>query len=135
MTDLLAVVPDLPPSDFANILPALERNNITTSDILTLTAVEIAKQAQVPVRHVYSLTAALQTALHASLDSDRSRENAASPDIRSNKGILKCSGRDLLDRWKTLSTLDDGLDDALGGGFPLGCLSEVTGERYALEPA
>lgn len=31
--------------------------------------------------------------------------------------------------WKCISVLDDDLDVALGGGFPAGYMTEVTGER------
>lgn len=42
---------------------------------------------------------------------------------------LKKSGKDIVDSWNTVSTLDDDLDRALGGGIPTGYITEVTGER------
>lgn len=33
--------------------------------------------------------------------------------------------------WEAISTLDDDMDRALGGGIPAGYITEVTGERYA----
>lgn len=44
--------------------------------------------------------------------------------------LLKKSGRDILNLWNTISTLDDQIDDALGGGIPTGYITEITGERY-----
>jgi DNA repair protein RAD57 len=32
-------------------------------------------------------------------------------------------------RWSAISTLDDAMDMALGGGIPTGYVTEVTGER------
>lgn len=128
MTDLVTVVPDLTASSFSNIIPSLERNNITCSDLLTLDAVDIAKHAQLPARDVRRLAAAILDTLHASLDPGASRENPATPAAVQRK-VLKSTGRDLQHTWNTIGILDRGLDAALGGGFPVGYLSEVTGER------
>lgn len=45
---------------------------------------------------------------------------------------LRKSGREvILDRkWRAISTLDDSIDAALGGGIPTGYITEITGERY-----
>ena len=128
MTDLVTVVPDLSTASFSNILPSLERSNITCSDLLTLDAVDIAKHAQVPARDVRRLVDTLLNALHAQLQHTPTRENAGRSDAIQRKA-LRSDGRDLQRTWRTISTLDEGLDTALGGGFPVGYLSEITGER------
>lgn len=128
MTDLGAVVPDISTAAFSHLLPSLERKNITCADLLTLDAVDIAKHAQLPARDVDRLAGALLDALHAQLHPDASRERAANPDAVQSKA-LRSDGRDLQRAWRTISTLDERLDAALNGGFPLGRLSEITGER------
>lgn len=42
---------------------------------------------------------------------------------------LRKSGDEVVNKWSTVSTLDDDFDQALGGGIPTGCITEVTGER------
>lgn len=34
--------------------------------------------------------------------------------------------------WSAISTLDESLDEVLGGGILTGYITEITGERYAL---
>ncbi|OWP00858.1 hypothetical protein B2J93_2551 [Marssonina coronariae] len=45
--------------------------------------------------------------------------------------LLRLSGEDLVNSWNTISTLDDDLDHALGGGIPTGHITEVAGESGA----
>ena len=130
MTDLISVVPQLSTSDYSNILPSLERRGITAADLLTLDAVDIAKQAQVPARDVRRLVAALRNALRLQLEPDSGRQNTATPVLRS-KSLLRSTGVELVEAWAAIGTLDEGLEKALGGGFPTGYLSEVTGESGA----
>ena len=40
--------------------------------------------------------------------------------------------QDVIDQWQTISTLDPALNKALGGGIPVGYLTEVTGERSGM---
>lgn len=118
MTDLLAVLPDFPIEDFSNIVPSLEKHKVAVTDILTCDATDIAKRAQVPAREVRRLSDALIRTLHAQLGVDGPLY-----------GVLSAPGNDLVDRWSSISVLDDGLDAALGGGIPAGYLTELTGER------
>lgn len=146
MTDLLTVLPRLSTAPFSNVLPSLERNKITVADLLTLDAASIAKAAQIPVREVRRLTEAVLEALSSQLrnpfrDHDPSKQDVASGinDVDAKRfsddisaPSLICNGVELSQRWHTISCLDDELDSALGGGFPTGYLSEVTGERYGV---
>ncbi|KAL9059117.1 MAG: hypothetical protein Q9162_001335 [Coniocarpon cinnabarinum] len=126
MTDLLTVVPELQLSAFSNIVPSLERSSVTATDLLTLDAVDIAKQAQVPARDVRRLASALLDAVHAHVEPDQDRANAGP-----GHSVPRTNGRLLAEGWTAVSTLDDGLDRALGGGFSLGHLCEITGESGA----
>ena len=122
MTDLTTVLPGFPTQQYVRLLPSLEKNLITTADLITLDVAEIAKRAQLPLLDLKRLCNAVLEALHVSLGvSDTQAPATAS---------LKSSGVDVINSWNTISTLDEALDRALGGGIPTGYITEVTGERY-----
>lgn len=124
MTNLLLVLPDFDIHPYTHILPSLERALVTTADLISLDALDVAKRAQVPPGEVRKLVDALLDALHrdaASSDSSLAKSGSAWSGLQ--------SGKDIIDRWTAISTLDDVLDAALGGGIARGHLTEVVGER------
>jgi DNA repair protein RAD57 len=125
MTDLTAVLPGFPSHQYVRLLPSLEKNLVTTADLLTLDSVEIAKRAQLPLLDVKRLCNAVLAALQSGL---RISEHADTQQT----SLLRKTGKDILNSWNTISTLDDDLDLALGGGIPTGHITEVTGERLDL---
>ncbi len=140
MTDLLHTLPTFPTSSYTHLLPSLEKNLITTTDLLTLDALEIAKRAQLPVLDVRRLATAVVAALHGELGCGLSngagvgdghkdgRQNVQKDTKDINR--WKKTGAEVVNQWRTISTLDDQLDAALGGGIPTGYITEITGERY-----
>jgi DNA repair protein RAD57 len=137
MTDLLTILPSFPTAPYTHLLPSLEKNLITTSDLLTLDAIEIAKRAQLPILDVKRLAKHVLDALHNDLeleggdDGDDSRDEPGEQEKdEARDRRLKKTGTDIEGRWSTISLLDDTLDNALGGGIPTGYITEVTGERY-----
>jgi DNA repair protein RAD57 len=129
MSDLLQVLVDFPAAQFSHLLPSLDKALITTSDLLTLDAIDIAKRAQLPPVEVGKLAAAILHALHK----DLSVEEHLGPDPAQPKE-KEDTGEDAAtpDRWRTISTLDSTIDATLGGGIPTGYVTEITGERYAI---
>lgn len=127
MTNLLVVLPDFDLAPYTHILPSLEKALIATADLLALDAFDIAKRAQVPPGEVKKLADAVLSALHDDIASacPTRRDEKTSGDAWGGLG----TGKDLIDRWSTISTLDDGLDAALGGGIARGNLTEIVGER------
>jgi DNA repair protein RAD57 len=123
MTDLTTVLPGFPTHKYVRLLPKLEKNLITTADLLTLDCVEIAKRAQLPPLDVKRLCNAALEALQGNLGIS---EGGNGEGI---SATLRKSGKDIVNSWNTVSTLDDDLDRALGGGIPTGYITEVTGER------
>jgi DNA repair protein RAD57 len=124
MTDLTAVLPGFPTNQYVRLIPSLEKNKITTADLLTLDYVEVAKRAHLPLLDVKRLCSAVLTGLQSDLGIYEAGDGeiaAKSKLKRRGKEILECS---------TISTLDDDLDRALGGGVPTGYITEITGERY-----
>ncbi|KAG9232168.1 P-loop containing nucleoside triphosphate hydrolase protein [Amylocarpus encephaloides] len=125
MTDLTAVLPGFPTHQYVRLLPSLEKNKITTADILTLDAIEVAKRAQLPLLDVKRLCGAVLKALQGDLGiAEGEAENE-------EKSLLRTTGKELVSEWNAISTLDDDLDRALGGGIPTGYITEVTGESGA----
>ena len=134
MTDLLHTIPDFPTKLYTHLLPSLEKHKITTTDLLTLDALEVAKRAQLPLLDVRRLANHIIAILHGQLG--LKSENAATFGCAAEGdpgyGILRTKGKKLADTWKTISTLDPALDAALGGGIPTGYITEITGERCHL---
>jgi DNA repair protein RAD57 len=139
--DLLSVLPDFSTKSYAHILPPLERSKITTVDLITLDTLEIAKRAHVPPTDVRRLSAQIIEALHADLGFKKSQADiAASSDAEPssfiNPDTVTVAPRPTTklqtSRWDTISTLDPTMDELLGGGIPMGYVTEITGERYVL---
>lgn len=123
MTNLLTVLPDFDVADYTHIIPSLERALISTADLLSLDALDVAKRAQVPPSEVKKLALAVLDGLHA----DISQQPGRGQDLDGRQSVE--SAKDLTDRWTTISTLDGPLDFALGGGIARGHLTEIVGER------
>lgn len=123
MTDLTTVLPGFPTHEYVRLLPKLEKNLVTTADLLTLDSLEVAKRAQLPLLIVQRLCNAVLEALQKNLgviEADNGGQALST---------LRKAGKDIVNSWNTISTLDDHLDRALGGGIPTGYIAEVTGER------
>ncbi|KAH8167015.1 hypothetical protein CIB48_g1239 [Xylaria polymorpha] len=141
MTDLSQVLPDFPVARYTRLLPAIEKSQLTVTDLLTLEVPEIGKRTQLPLLDVKRLCNAILAALHADLgvttadeghgeQKQNESQSGKRPSIRG--GSLRQTGTELLARpWRTISTLDASLDAALGGGVPTGYITEITGESGA----
>ncbi|KAI1461144.1 DNA repair protein RAD57 [Annulohypoxylon moriforme] len=142
MTDLSRILPDFPTARYANLLPTIEREGLTTADLLTLQVPDIGKRTQLPLLDIKRLCAAVLEALHVDLgvsDKQQLQQKQPEGDNGSKKvkkelspGVLKRTGTELLSEpTRYISTLDPALDLALGGGVPAGYITEITGESGA----
>ncbi|CAD6447117.1 342b026e-3539-4930-af74-62c76c809df0 [Sclerotinia trifoliorum] len=138
MTDLLDILPHFPTQKYVRLLPSLEKNLVTVADLLTLDCIEIAKRATLPLLDVKRLCADVLVHLREDLgisEADPGVEGVGDAENNINgKGTektLRKSGKDVVDKWEVISTLDDDMDRALGGGIPTGYITEVTGESGA----
>ena len=133
MTDLLHTIPDFPIILYTHLLPSLEKHLITTTDLLTLDALEVAKRAQLPLLDVRRLAnhvvAILQSRLGLKTDNALSFQNAGEKEA--DYSSLRKTGKEAAAQLNIISTLDQSMDAALGGGIPTGYITEITGERYA----
>lgn len=125
MTDLTVVLPGFPTHHYPRLLPSLEKNLLTTADLITLDHAEVAKRAQLPVLDVKRLCDAVLEALQTGLGIPM-RGGQAEGNITTS---LRKTGEEVVNAWSTISTLDDKVDHTLGGGLPTGYITEVTGER------
>ena len=125
MTNLLNVLPNFDTKPYTHILPSLEKALISTSDLLTLEAIDVAKRAQVPVGEVKKLA----DALFDGLNSDLTPGNHISNGVNEAPVGTPYKRGDALEPQRTISTLDDALDENLNGGIHSGYLTEITGER------
>ncbi|KAI4203883.1 MAG: hypothetical protein LQ350_001505 [Teloschistes chrysophthalmus] len=134
MTDLLHTLPNFPTKFYTHLIPSLEKNLITTTDLLTLDPLEIVKRAKLPLLDVRRLTnhvlASLQSQLGV-IDGKEALRKYEDPANVEDAGRLRSSGLAIAERWSVISTTDPNLDAVLGGGIPTKYLTEVTGESGA----
>ncbi|KAK8093835.1 DNA repair protein RAD57 [Apiospora hydei] len=123
MTDLSRVLPGFPTAQYAGLLPALENNKVTTAELLTLDIADLGKRTKLPLLDLKRLCNAVLEALHVDLGVSEKQPDKPS--------ALKQTASDLAQRWSTISTLDESLDQALGGGVPTGYVTEIVGESGA----
>ncbi|KAL9129256.1 MAG: hypothetical protein Q9217_002236 [Psora testacea] len=140
MTDLLHTLPSFPTKLYTHLLPSLEKNLITTADLLTLDSLEVAKRAQLPPLDVKRLIAHVLESLRGELgvksigqdeESGKKFEDIPTEGVE-GWGVLKCGGRELGERrWETINSGDAKLDQVFGGGIPIGYITEIVGESGA----
>ncbi|APA06245.1 hypothetical protein SS1G_01263 [Sclerotinia sclerotiorum 1980 UF-70] len=138
MTDLLDILPHFPTQKYVRLLPSLEKNLVTVADLLTLDCVEIAKRATLPLLDVKRLCADVLVHLREDLGINEVESGIEGGGETGNNingkrtgKTLRKSGKDVVDKWEVISTLDDDMDRALGGGIPTGYITEITGESGA----
>ncbi|KAL8844077.1 MAG: hypothetical protein Q9176_001483 [Flavoplaca citrina] len=134
MTDLLHSLPNFPTKQYTHLLPSLERNLITTTDLLTLDPLEIAKRAHLPLLDIRRLANHVLASLQSQLgvnDWPEALRNYEDSSKLEDASSLKRSGNTVSEPWNVIGTLDPLLDAALGGGIPTAYITEVTGESGA----
>lgn len=133
MSDLLDTLPDFDVKPYSHLLHSLEKNDVTVTDLITLDPVEIARKCPLPLLDVRRLASDVIEALQKDLkmlptkQSTSSELLAPSSDDKhtSNSFSLQLHGQAM----SFIKTLDSALDKQLGGGFPVGYVTEIVGER------
>jgi DNA repair protein RAD57 len=138
MTDLLHVLPEFPINKYTHLIPSLEKHLITTSDLLTVEIVSLSRRAKLPILDLKCLAKEVVEHLHIQLGVNDYKETSHSEELPyvtaalkpNTSAGLRSSGLELSEARQSISTLDDSLDEVLGGGIPTGYITEITGERY-----
>ncbi|RMZ91178.1 hypothetical protein DV736_g1572, partial [Chaetothyriales sp. CBS 134916] len=128
MADLPEVLPDLDLCPYSHLLHSLQKNGIVVTDLITLDPLLIVKRCPLPLGDVRCLIRdvlyALQQQLHMAPPHHHQVNgiltSTNTPGAKDTKSVEEQSG--------FVSTLDNALDSALGGGFPAGYLTEIVGE-------
>ncbi|KAL9629533.1 MAG: hypothetical protein Q9164_006840, partial [Protoblastenia rupestris] len=137
MTDLLHILPSFPTRQYTHLLPSLEKSLITTTDLLTLDSIEVAKRAQLPLLDVKRLIAHVLETLRGELgvkdigqDAGKERRFEDVPkEGEEGWGRLRCRGKEVVDRpWEAVAIGDEKLDELFGGGIPTRYITEIVGE-------
>ncbi|VUC35208.1 unnamed protein product, partial [Clonostachys rosea] len=139
MSDIRQVLPTFPVSKYASLLPAIEQHGLTTTDLLTLHPSDIAKQTHLPLVDLRRFIAIIQISLTNDLkpqslslsgekqdSQEESKEEAQGTSVA--QPVLATTNAP---GSACISTLDDTIDAALGGGIPTGRISEFVGESGA----
>lgn len=133
MTDLARILPSFPAAPFAALLATIEQHALTTTDLLALHPADIAKQTRLSLLDLKRLIAAVQASLSDDLVPEKlliGSSPPAPPPDSATAGTVAAPTRDASSA-AVISTLDHGLDAALGGGVPVGCVTEFAGESGA----
>ncbi|KAG8526227.1 uncharacterized protein KY384_000220 [Bacidia gigantensis] len=140
MTDLLTILPSFPNAQYSHLLPSLEKNLITTTDLLTLDSLEVARRAQLPLLDLKRLISHVLLSLQSELGVQSAQHGEGLgkkfEDVRQRGekgwGRLRTDGTSLLKKtWETISLGNEKLDDIVGGGIPTGYITEFVGESGA----
>src|SRR5450432_1546558 len=122
MTDLLSTLPDFSTAAYTHLIPSLEKNGITVADLLTLDPIEIVRRCPLPLldvrRFIKEVIESLQRdAGVQDVPITKNEEFSLPQKLEDNCGIVQ-GFRKVVNNWNPISTLDDKIDEALGGGIP-----------------
>lgn len=147
MTDLLRILPSFAAGPFASLLGVVEQHGITTTDLLALHPADLAKQTHIPLLDLKRFVAAVQASLSDDLtpdehflDDDDEEQQQVGPDAKPDDTEKPKDEQETPPQpvkrpqprhGSFISTLDDTLDAALGGGVAVGCVTEFAGESGA----
>ncbi|KAJ3494183.1 hypothetical protein NLG97_g4244 [Lecanicillium saksenae] len=145
MTDLLKILPSFPTGPFSALLPVIEQQSLSTTDLLTQHPVDLAKQTHIPLLDLKRFIAAVQASLADDLTPSKPLAPLKPADINPENEDEDGGDATAVDKQALrpeaaaaeaadapcISTLDDTLDAALGGGVPVGCITEFAGESGA----
>lgn len=130
MSDLLEVLPNFDLKPYSHLLHSLEKNGYTVADLVTFDPAEIAKECPLPLSGVRSLAGAVIHELQKDINltvTDIRTGNPVTP--RAKPAAVPVQRNALGINADIIKTLDPVLDDALGGGFHTGHITEIAGER------
>ena len=104
------------PTPSSRVLQALDNAGLQTVDLLTLDVFEVHRRTQLSVIDAQNLVRDVISRLTRTVESEQVK-----------------TAEERYQRFSCLTTGDEKINELLGGGIPIGSLTEVTGERYYLK--
>lgn len=139
MADLIDVLPNFDLAQWRHLTYSLEKKNVSTAELIALDPVEIARKCPLPLTEVRRLAAAVLQALKVDLAVKNDSVNpSANQKTGKNSPPRKKARTEPRDQPLTarpllyVKTLDPRIDQWLGGGFPVGSICEIVGERLVV---
>lgn len=129
MSDLLDILPDFSIKAHSHLLHSLEKNDITTTDLVTLDPVEIARKCPLPLLDLRRLVSDVIEALQKDLNMLPKKQSIDSDLLASTNNRKSHPTHSFTPNLTFVKTLDPVIDQLLGGGIPLGYITEIAGER------
>ena len=136
MTDLRQSLPDFDVKPYSHLIHSLVKNDISVADLVSLEPTEIARKCPLPLLDVRRLVSAVVYSLQRDLDmipikqSTSSDVMAPASQTTASRTTRSMNGSPAA---MFIQTLDQDIDELLGGGFPCGYVTEVVGERQVLQ--
>jgi hypothetical protein len=129
MADLRDVLPSLDIRPYSHLLHSLRKNEIMVADLLSMDAIQVAKRCPLPLLDVQRLMADVIAALQVEAKIEKRHQSTSSELLASTAAPATQKRPPIQADLRFVSTLDARIDVALGGGFAVGHVSEVVGER------
>jgi DNA repair protein RAD57 len=129
MSDLRDVLPDFNAKPYTHLLHSLEKNGITVTDLVSLDPVEIARKCPLPLLDLRRLVTDVIYALQKDLNMLDHKQSTSSDLLASTTDHEPTPKTSLGNELTFVKTLDPAIDKLLGGGLPIGYITEVVGER------
>lgn len=132
MADVRDVLPSFDLQPWRHLTFSLEKKNVSTAELITQDPVEIARKCPLPPREVKRFAGAVIAALQKDVlctvvvPRPSSREGDEEPPRK--KSRLEQT-KPVKEEVNFVKTLDENIDQCLGGGFPAGSVCEIVGER------
>lgn len=117
MTDIYQVLPSLDTQPFKHVQQAVERKQWSVTEVVSNEATQLSRLGPIPLREIDRYQKAVKNGVKRELDDVESTE------------LLSYKKRKL--DWKSthsVKLLEDKLDERLGGGVPVGQITEIVGE-------
>ena len=132
MADLADILPDFDLKPWRHLTFSLEKKGILTVELIALDPLELVKKCPLPQREVQRLISAITTALHRNLgcsSADRAKSLRGEDGVEERSTKKQRVDKPLPPKLHFVSTLDSRIDAVLDGGFPVGKITEIVGER------
>lgn len=136
MSDLSEVLPHFDQKPWKHLTFSLDKKGISTSELITSDPKWLARYVPLPLREVERMAKAVTQALHVDFDAKTNlatRRLQEDGSERPKKRHATMSDNARSTDVQYITSLDPSIDEFLGGGIPVGYVTEIVGERQVKE--